>query len=54
MINNLAKESADWGNFMDDMSLLKKSRRSIMSSAMGILEDVASETAQSKNEREFP
>ena len=48
MINNLANESADRWKFVDDMSLLEKCRRNIKSSAMEILEDVASEAAQSK------
>ena len=48
MINNLANESANRWKLMDDMSLLKKYRKNIKSSAMEILEDVASEAAQSK------
>ncbi|XP_065563082.1 uncharacterized protein LOC136029005 [Artemia franciscana] len=48
MINSLTNESANRWKFVDDMSLLKKCRKNTKSSAMEILEDVASEAAQSK------
>ena len=47
MINNLANESANRWKFVDNMSLLEKCRRNINSSAIEILEEVASEAAQS-------
>ena len=43
MVNNFADDSADRWKFVDDMSLLEKCRRNIKSSAMAILEDLASE-----------
>ena len=45
MINKLTSKSADRWKFVDDMLLLEKCRRNIKSSAMEILEDVASESA---------
>ena len=48
MINNLANESANWWKFVDETPLLEKCRKKIKSSAMEILEDVASEAVESK------
>ena len=48
MINNLANELADRWEFVDDIPFLERCRRNIKSSAMEILEDIVSKTAQSK------